>query len=885
MRDRFGTARAARGRPAPWVAVLLAVVFLAGARMAWASEATDEDASSVHPPVLHGPGTARSSEAEYRTPIGKAAPFTYDGWEPLGPGEAGGLQAILPHPTDPSIVLAGSDSLGLQLSRDGGKTWKVVNRGLRGRPPMNSQGIYPMAWDPRRPNVVYAARAGLVVKSTDGGETWVPPSRNMPARWPPVLGLTLDPHDSGVLYAVLWDGQVFVSRDQARSFTELASLPLGEAKTVGRWFSGRYLDVDPESAKDRRTLYAASPLGLAKSTDGGRSWQIKKVGEHGAAVNNVQVVPSFENGKTAIVVACNSVPYTDAEIAKDPKRRGMAKFAGGVHVSFDGGKTFEARHQGLPVARARVFSLLHVHAKERQTLFVSTVRGGGHSIGAFRSNDGGRSWQLSTRRVGKDRNMTFGWMSPDVEDFSVARGSMIDLMVFEGSAADPDLLFLRGSGRTGIMKSTDRGESWKQIYADPVPGRPGFWRGRGANLAYVHSVGFDPNDPAVIFVNFSDFGSHVSFDSGRTWRRFYNVHWHGPGGYTTVRWPGGPGWTTGDDIRKHIRKVDPTTRREHPTSLHFDGSHAFGITVDPDDSAILYVLPRRTGTEWPASGALLKSTDRGESYTIKLPTVEDLGRGVKCALGELALDPRGTPATRRLYAAADRCGVYVSDDAGRSWAPSTDGIPRGEVILHVALSPSQPDTVLVASGTNASYRKKHTNRLASSGMFGRIYRSDDRGQAWRRIFDGPADVHQILVHPDNPDIVYAVVSNHGDRASKAAGLLPGGVYRTTDGGQSWRRTFSQPAVTALAIRPDEPDTLFTAVREVAIGSHGRSAVPDAKAYQPGLYRTRDGGETWQDVSGALTELVTGYLHLAINPADPEVLYVGTTGGLWRRRIP
>lgn len=825
----------------------------------------------------------------YRTPIGEAAPFTYDGWEPLGPGEAGGLQAILPHPTDPDILLAGSDSLGLQLTRDGGKTWKVVNQGARGNPPLNSQGIYPLAWDPRRPDTVYAGRAGFVVKSTDGGESWYTYGPNLPARWPPLLDLTFDPDDSHVIYAVQSDGNVFVTRDACRSFEALAPLPTGEKAgrfAIGRWFSGRYLDVDPQSPPENRTLFAASPLGLAKSTDNGRTWQVKPLGEHDAAVNNVRVVPDFEEGRPAVVVAADSVHYTAAEIRADPAlRRGDVRFAGGVYVSFDGGETFEPRNDGLPVDRARTFSLLQVHPQDPQTLFVSTIRGGGHAIGAFKSTDGGRSWRLVTRKTGEGHNMAFGWMNPNMPDLADPSGDVwTNLMVSEISPADPDLLFLRGSGYVGIMKSTDRGESWEQIYSDPVPGDPGYWRGRGANLAYAHSVAFDPNDPDAIYVDFTDFGSHVSFDAGRTWRYYFHVRWYGAGVGTGLRWPGGPTWRVGDDVRQHIRKFNPETRQHEPDGIFFDRSNAFRTIVDPGDPDTLYILPLRSG-EWPAKGALLKSTDRGDTYTIKLPTRRHLEQGAKFAVGDLAMDPRGGPATRRLYAAADRFGVYATEDSGRTWRRSSEGIPEGEVIVHLALCPGRPDTVLAASGTRTIGYRYYREEVVAGGQFGRIYRSDDQGRTWRRIFEGPADIQQIAVHPENPDVAYAAVYHRADGLARRAGLLPGGIYRTSDGGRNWQRVFGQPTIVALAIRPDRPETVFAAVLERAIDDHGRGVTGDPETFAPGIYRSLDGGDTWEDVSGAMAGLVTNFKCLAINPADPEVLYVGTSGGLWRKRMP
>ena len=78
--------------------------------------------------------------------------------------------------------------------------------------------------------------------------------------------------------------------------------------------------------------------------------------------------------------------------------------------------------------------------------------------------------------------------------------------------------------------------------------------------------------------------------------------------------------------------------------------------------------------------------------------------------------------------------------------------------------------------------------------------------------------------------------------------------------------------------PSTPETLYVSIAET-------QANPDKPIkLKPGIYRTRNGGRTWTDVTGGLKDVMTRYLCLGINPADPEVLYVGCTGGFWRKRI-
>ncbi len=815
----------------------------------------------------------------YQTPVGECAPFTYDGWEPVGPGEAGGLQAIRPHPTDPDIVIAGSDALGIQLSRDGGRTWQVCNRGIIAVPPyFNTNAAYPLAWHPENRDVCYATHAGGVYISEDGGESWFQHEQHTPARWPPALEMDIDPADADTAYVILVNGQLFVTRDGCRTWEELEAVP---TEGFGRWRSGSYLAIDPSAPPERRTLYAACTGGVARSADGGRSWTVLPNGDLGAECRNVRVVPGFEDGRDAVVASFRSVPYSAEEIAEDRSLRRQAKFEGGVHVSFDGGQSWEPRNAGLPVDRARNFELLTVDPTDPQTLYVATTRADTWPVGAFKSTDGGRSWTRITRAYGPDRNVEFGWIRPHVQDFEAHGGTWSPhLMVFEVSRADPNVLFMRGSGDCGIMRSDDAGAHWRQSYCDPVPGREGYWTGRGANLAYALSLGFDPADPAKLYYGASDFGSLVSDDGGRSFRLFLSVNWYGWGEGTPLRFPGGEWYSVGMDVRTYITKFDMAKREYFTTEEAGVGfkDDVFCTVVDPDDSDTVYCCP---GT-WsrPPTGAILKSTDGAHRWTILGPHASGLPDTRFCAFPRLVIDPRGTTQTRRLIAAAGRFGVFRTDDAGATWCRVSRGIPEGEVITDLAMCRDRPDVLWAASGSNRLMGFDYTGANLEDGLFGHVFRSEDAGERWQQVLDGPADVRWLEADPADPEVAWIAVYHHADREA----LLPGGVYRTTDSGRSWQRVFDQPTPTALAVRPDRPETVFAAITEVATDEHAHGRLGEAQEVLPGIYRSTDGGASWEDVTGGLRDAVTRYLIMAINPGDPEVLYVGATGGLWRKRM-
>jgi len=143
---------------------------------------------------------------------------------------------------------------------------------------------------------------------------------------------------------------------------------------------------------------------------------------------------------------------------------------------------------------------------------------------------------------------------------------------------------------------------------------------------------------------------------------------------------------------------------------------------------------------------------------------------------------------------------------------------------------------------------------------------------WEPIGPGEAGgLQSVRPHPTVPNVIIAGSDSLGIQLSR-------------DGGKTWRHVFRQPTAADLVMRPDAPEVLYAAILERATDKHGRGGVADPARFAPGLYRTRDGGATWENVTGGLKDLMTNYRCLAVNPADPDVLYVGCTGGFWRKRM-
>src|SRR5688500_7644666 len=160
---------------------------------------------------------------------------------------------------------------------------------------------------------------------------------------------------------------------------------------------------------------------------------------------------------------------------------------------------------------------------------------------------------------------------------------------------------------------------------------------------------------------------------------------------------------------------------------------------------------------------------------------------------------KGRP--REAYFGAVGGGLWKTTDAGNNWAPVTDGQITSSSVGAVAVSESHPDQVWIGMGESCI----RGNIMPGDG----VYKSTDAGKTWAHVgFRNVDAISKIRVHPTNPDIAYVA----------AFGLYYGpsderGVFKTTDGGKTWRRVLFRDAKTGavdLAIDRNNPNVLFAA---------------------------------------------------------------------------
>jgi len=221
-------------------------------------------------------------------------------------------------------------------------------------------------------------------------------------------------------------------------------------------------------------------------------------------------------------------------------------------------------------------------------------------------------------------------------------------------------------------------------------------------------------------------------------------------------------------------------------------------------------------------------------------------------------------------------GVWKTDDYGRTWQPLFDDQPTGSIGA-IAVAPSNPNILYVGSGEGL----QRPDLSVGDGM----YKSTDGGKTWRHL--GLRDGQQIpaiIVDPGNPNRLFVAVLGHpyGPNAER-------GVFRSLDGGQTFQKVLYRDDRTGaidLAFDPRNPQTVYAVLWQAQQGPWENGAFSGPNS---GIYKSTDGGATWNPITGGLPAFEQGGLGrigIAIAPSDPSRMYAlvearGEFGGLYR----
>ena len=648
---------------------------------------------------------------------------TAQDWQELGPspvsggelaGTTGRVAAIAPSRNQADVYFAASASGGVWRTTDGGQSWAALTDHL----PTTALGA--IALDPRDENIVYAGSGEAnyayhslygagVYKSTNGGESFQ------------------------VLAASKFVGQ---------AFSRMAVSPDGTVWAAVSRAGGTAFGFEGARQHPRRN----GPMGLFRSTNGGKAWTLIRRG-----------LPDL--------------PAADVDIdPRDPKR--IFVTAGdvfgnernGVYLSTDGGNSFR---EVLGIAGNLIGRMaLAIAPSDPDFVYVIASRPPGRettggftpvgdtTLALFMSSDGGHSWRSSFpgNFLGDQGVYDIAVaVSPD-DPRTIVLGGVQVLRSTDGGTSFAnitpphvdihDLAFdaagrLLSAGDGGIHRSSDLGQTWETING-----------GLGA-VQYYAGMGLSPVDPELVVAGSQDNGTHVRRPDG-SWDEVFG----GDGGWVAVH---------PDNSRTFAVQFQGAGN----VFLTQDGGLTFaeiGQGVDGNErtafQAPLVFVPEGPGVA--AGSVLLYATARLYEGTASggfHPISDDVTTGPPWAIRALATTPADLDT---LWATSSDGGVLVSSDRGASWERVRNGVagwPR--IMRQIAVDPADPNVAVVVDG----------------GFGGaKVLLTTNRGRAWKEI-------GRRL--PDLPIFAVAIERVEGRRH-----LFVGtdrGVYATGGDGKTWTR--------------------------------------------------------------------------------------------------
>ncbi|MBT7161656.1 MAG: hypothetical protein HN904_02700 [Victivallales bacterium] len=662
---------------------------------------------------------------------------------------------------------------------------------------------------------------GGFYRSTNGGKSYTIQNRGLEDYY---VECTVEhPFEANVLYLGCLSG-VYKSTDRGQSWQWLRN---GFPPIQGYSWSAPVgaLAIDPEDAD---TLYAGigSPRrqkwgagAIYKTTDGGKAWR---------QINAPGSLP-----KDALVSSIAIHPEDTSNLLIATQR--------GVYRSLDGGRTWQDSNQGLPHTRIRRLALC---PGRPDTVYLTIASRSGVEPwqgGVYKSTDGGKTW--AARSHGLAQSVRAGSKSVNLT-------SWYDCLAVHPQ--DPDIAYVGGAGwvNAALYQTIDGGKNWRNVTL----------RGEGGNLPTgwitmwgptVKCLSMSRLDPSTLYFGTSGM-VYRTRDAGGTWEQVYSRQL--PDGriqgaglevtclHNVMPDPNVPdrvffgffdiGLMRSDDAGKTFR------RGVEGVSPHSMANSCFDLAFDA-------AKPERIWGafgQWGANqGVLATSQDGGLTWTM---LAKDSGLpNARCR--QLIL------RDGMLYGALDSHGVYLSRDQGVTWQASNQGLPT-KAIRSLRAVPGKKGSFLCVLGFTGQ-------------KLGGIYRSDNGCRTWRKVSgDFPiGDVKNLQVALTNPQRLYLAMRDRN--VGKVP--VPGGVYRSDDGGKTWQQILRNHFAQSLAVHPSQPDTVLAGLNDHPY--HDQST-------GDGVLGSRDGGRTWYSLNdGTLT--VRQITALRFDPLRPTRVFAGTGG--------
>lgn len=780
-------------------------------------------------------------------------------WEATGWGGGGFYFSAAFHPKKDGVIYLGGDVGGLYKTDDHGVNWRMINKGLAG------YGVFSLATDPGHPDTLYAATDSGLCKSIDAGENW----RLLPKTGPKELRIT------------------------------------GEKNK-----SIRSVAVDPS---DGNRIFAGSPTGkLYKSTDGGETWTVAwantpavpdpgtlraQFGQvNGAIFGGLWLPLTVPDGGKGVVgiglrVRTGGTAPRDAYLSVRTK-------GGAIYTSVNLRKIFSNLEAQDLVLRSDDFSIDPLFAKEQpekaskappkpdlsRTVRMDFSLVGPPSSGSsilwlqkvfFVRTDGGKDVFVTAREFSpKDAVQVYG----NLRVGQPGSGPVFSVAI---SAKEPALV-AAATNTSGIILSRDHGTTWTAL---DTPKR-------------ASGVVFDPANPKVLYATFFTEGLWKTTDQGATWTRLngtlpaglslrevamspgnsqdvYVIGQKDWGGQFWISRDAGATWKSSNGVKADYAAnptvpssgatvplsiptniaINPQNPKELYVSANWrsclskDGGETFEESMKGADISCIsdirfsgdrvYVTAMDEGT--------LASNDQGATWLQLWPLKHDpklSGHnwriGVRPVNGQDWIIATGSP-----WDAADSNIVVVSEDGGKTFKRTTEGLPKKELTANTMWGRGYP-RAFAADPTNSKIAYLGIDGDPSgNNPGGGIFKTEDGGYTWKQLENQPGSRRMyfgLAIDPTNPKRLYWAGFGQG-----------GGVYRSEDGGASWQHVFKDDAY-LFNIMTTADGTVYTSGRE--------------------LHVSKDHGQTWKRLTNFNND--QALVGIEVHPSDPKTIWISYT---------
>lgn len=699
-------------------------------------------------------------------------------------------------------------------------TWKVIGPGGAG-------AMFLPTVSPHDSNLVleHCDMTGAYL-SLDSGRSW----RMFNLRGT-VSAFAFDPTNAKTIYA--GNTALFRSDDTGKTWRMI--FPDPERNTVARMRDDhaavvyttadpvypargqvRFIAVDPADSKRVYVVFAGPPRApagaslLVATEDRGATWKPRKEfsGERihavyfddGPRVVSESAVYAVKAGEWERLAG---PPGGAVESASGAAGMLYATNAAGVHLSEDQGKTWRTLEP--PIPGIPHFAAIACSGQHPQTAYVAfDGTGPGRSFGIAKTSDGGRHWAPVYRETaGKPAaNVERAW----IEEFYRGTGPIRDLGV---SPTNPDICYATDSCPRSF-RTLDGGKTWQQIISQHAGENR--WTTTGFDVTTCYGIHFDPFNTKNVFISYTDVGLFKSADGGETWKSSITGIPH--------RWDNTTYWIDFDPSVKG--RIWGAFARTHDLPRP-----KMWQRLDPDRF----------------EGGVGVSTDGGEHWTVSNQGMPET------AVTHILIDPDSPAGSRTIYACGFGRGVYKSTDDGKTWALKINGIEKRQpFVWRITRAKSGALYLVVSRRSDASFKNDAED--------GALYRSVDGAETWVKMklpagVNGPTG---LALDPEDNRRMY--LSAWG--AAVPGGISGGGVFLSTDAGETWGRIFGDSQhVYDVTVDARHPSVLYNS------------------GFEGGAWRSADRGATWKRIRGFNFK----WGHRVIpDPFDPARIYVTTFGG-------